>query len=82
LILLISAFRTAKVVPYYLRHPVAALPAPGRVGMSIRRTQTRSTVTGETYTTHRRVRSMRSGGKVRQVTVLNLGRHLAVAQAH
>jgi len=50
--------------------------------MSIRRTQTRSTVTGETYTTHRRVRSMRSGGKVRQVTVLNLGRHLAVAQAH
>jgi hypothetical protein len=50
--------------------------------MYIRRTQTRSTTTGESYTTYRLVRSMRTGDRVRQVTVLNLGRHFAVAQAH
>jgi hypothetical protein len=51
--------------------------------MFIRRTQTLNTATGETYFnfTHRLVRSERVGGKVRQVTVLDLGRHLAVAQA-
>jgi transposase len=48
--------------------------------MYIRRTQTRNTATGERYFTHRLVRSQRVGGKVRQVTVLNLGRHFAVAQ--
>jgi transposase len=49
--------------------------------MYIRRTQTRNTTTGERYFTHRLVRSQRVGGKVRQVTVLNLGRHFAVPQA-
>ena len=49
--------------------------------MYIRRTQTRNSATGERYFTHRLVRSQRVGGKVRQVTVLNLGRHFAVAQA-
>ena len=49
--------------------------------MYIRRTQTRNTTTGERYFTHRLVRSERLGGKVRQVTLLNLGRHFAVAQA-
>jgi len=48
--------------------------------MYIRRTQTRSTATGETYFTHRLVRSERHGRKVRAVTVLNLGRHFPVAQ--
>jgi transposase len=50
--------------------------------MYIRRTQTRNTATGERYFTHRLVRSERLGGKVRQVTLLNLGRHFPVAQAH
>lgn len=49
--------------------------------MYIRRTQTRNTSTGERYFTHRLVRSERVGGQVRQVTLLNLGRHFAVAQA-
>lgn len=49
--------------------------------MYIRRTQTRNTTTGERYFTHRLVRSQRSGGKVRQVTLLNLGRDFAVPQA-
>ena len=50
--------------------------------MYVRRTQTRSTATGETYFTHRLVRSERHGQKVRAVTVLNLGRHFPVAQEH
>lgn len=50
--------------------------------MDIRRTQTRNTTTGERYFTHRLVRSERVGGKVRQVTLLNLGRHFAVPQTH
>jgi hypothetical protein len=49
--------------------------------MYIRRTHTRNTATGERYYTHRLVRSQRVGGKVRQVTLLNLGRHFAVPQA-
>ena len=49
-------------------------------GMYIRRTQTRNGATGESYHTHRLVRSARVGGKVRQVTLLNLGRHFAVPQ--
>ena len=48
--------------------------------MFIRRTQTRSTSTGEAYFTHRLVRSERIGDKVRQRTLLNLGRHFDVAQ--
>jgi hypothetical protein len=50
--------------------------------MYVRRTQTRSTATGETYFTHRLVRSERYGKKVRAVTVLNLGRHFPVPQDH
>ena len=43
--------------------------------MYIRRTQTRSRDAGEPYFTHRLVRSERVGGRVKQVTLLNLGRH-------
>jgi hypothetical protein len=50
--------------------------------MYVRRTQTRSTATGETYFTHRLVRSERHGQKVRVVTVLNLGRHFPVPREH
>ncbi len=50
--------------------------------MYVRRTQTRSTATGETYFTHRLVRSERHGKKVRAVTVLNLGRHFPLPQDH
>ncbi|EAR21011.1 hypothetical protein NB231_07572 [Nitrococcus mobilis Nb-231] len=50
--------------------------------MFIRRTQTRSTATGESYVTYRLVRSEQRAGKVRQRTLLNLGRHFPVAQAH
>jgi len=46
--------------------------------MYIRRTQIRSSATGEHYTTYRLVCSERLGGKVRQRTLLNLGRHFAV----
>ena len=46
--------------------------------MSIRRTHTRNSATGERYHTHRLVRSTRVGGKVRQITLLNLGRHFAL----
>jgi len=48
--------------------------------MYIRRTQTRSNATGEHYFTYRLVRSERIDGKVKQVTLLNLGRHFAVDQ--
>lgn len=48
--------------------------------MFIRRTQTNSTANNEAYFTHRLVRGERIGGKVRQVTVLNLGRHFPVKQ--
>jgi len=46
--------------------------------MFIRRTQTRSTQAGETYFTHRLVRSVRTGASVRQQTLLNLGRHFEI----
>jgi hypothetical protein len=49
--------------------------------MYIRRTHTRNSATGERYHTHRLVRSTRVGGKVRQITLLNLGRHFAVPPA-
>ncbi|GAB6044263.1 hypothetical protein JCM17961_49480 [Endothiovibrio diazotrophicus] len=48
------------------------------MGMYIRRTRTRNTTTGEGYYTHRLVSSERVGGKVRQRTLLNLGRHFDV----
>ncbi len=43
-----------------------------------RRTHTSNSATGERYTTHRRVPSARLGGRVRQVTLLNLGRQFAL----
>jgi transposase len=50
--------------------------------MFIRRTQTRNTSSGESYFTHRLVRTERIGKKVKQLTLLNLGRHFDVDQAH
>ena len=50
------------------------------MGMYIRRTHTSNSATGETYSTHRLVQSERVGGRVRQLTLLNLGRHFAVPQ--
>jgi hypothetical protein len=49
--------------------------------MYIRRTQTRSNATGEHYFTYRLVRSERIADKVKQVTLLNLGRHFSVDQS-
>jgi hypothetical protein len=48
--------------------------------MYIRHTSTRSTATGENYLTHRLVESQRAGSRVRQVTLLNHGRHFEVDQ--
>ena len=45
--------------------------------MYVRRTKSRQTE-GGAYYTHRLVRSEREGGRVRQRTLLNLGRHFAV----
>jgi transposase len=47
--------------------------------MFIRQTKTRNMASGEAYTTYRLVRSERVGGKVRQITLLNLGRTFEVA---
>ena len=46
--------------------------------MFIRQTRTNNKATGEGYVTYRLVRSERIGGKVRQITVLNLGRHFPI----
>jgi len=46
--------------------------------MFVRRTQTRSLSSGQTYFTYRLVRSHRVSGKVRQQTLLNLGRHFSI----
>ncbi len=48
--------------------------------MFIRTTPTRNSTTGETYITHRLVESRRVGGKVRQVTLLNLGRQFPLVK--
>mgnify|MGYP000900557852 FL=1 len=48
--------------------------------MFIRRTRTNNQATGEGYFTYRLVRGERVGGKVRQITVLNLGRNFALKQ--
>jgi hypothetical protein len=48
--------------------------------MFIRTTASRNSAAGETYITHRLVESRRVGGKVRQVTLLNLGRHFKLAK--
>lgn len=50
--------------------------------MFIRQTRTASKVTGEAYFTFRLVRGERIGGRVRQITVLNLGRNFAIKQEH
>ncbi|MGQ0544919.1 MAG: hypothetical protein ACT4P3_06225, partial [Betaproteobacteria bacterium] len=44
-------------------------------GMYIRRVRTHNKSTGESYETHRLVRSERAGKRVRQLTLLNLGIH-------
>ena len=49
--------------------------------MFIRRTQTRRAKDGSAYVTHRLVRSERRAGKVRQRTLLNLGRHFEIESA-
>ena len=48
--------------------------------MFIRQTRTNNKATGEGYFTYRLVRTERIGGKVRQITVLNLGRHFPIKQ--
>ena len=48
--------------------------------MFIRRARTRNKSTGEAYFTHRLVASHRAGKQVRQVTLLNLGRHFDLPQ--
>ena len=50
--------------------------------MFIRRTQTRNRVDGLPYVTHRLVHSERVGGVVKQITVLNLGSHFDLPEAH
>jgi len=49
--------------------------------MFIRRSATRNTATGDSYFTYRLVRTERVARKVRQITLLNLGREFAVAQS-
>jgi transposase len=49
-------------------------------GMFIRRSPTRNKATGESYFTFRLVRTERVAGKVKQLTLLNLGRHFSVSQ--
>jgi len=48
--------------------------------MYIRQTKTSHAITGEAYTTFRLVASKRIGGKVRQQTLLNLGRNFTLQQ--
>jgi hypothetical protein len=49
--------------------------------MFIRRASTRNKATGEAYFTYRIVASRRAGKQVRQITLLNLGRHFDLPQA-
>ena len=48
--------------------------------MFIRRTQTSNSSTGDAYFTFRLVHGERRGGRVRQITLLNLGKHFAIKQ--
>ena len=48
--------------------------------MYIRQTRTNNKATGEAYFTFRLVRGERIGGKVRQITLLNLGRNFPIKQ--
>jgi transposase len=50
--------------------------------MFVRRTQTRSRLSGEPYFTHRLVRTERVGGRVKQITLLNLGRQFELPAEH
>ncbi|MDP1900018.1 MAG: IS1634 family transposase [Rubrivivax sp.] len=50
--------------------------------MFIRRTQTRNRASGEPYVTHRLVHSARVGSAIKQTTLLNLGSHFDLPQAH
>ena len=50
--------------------------------MFIRRTQTRNRISGEPYATYRLVHSARVGRVIKQTTVLNLGSHFDLPQAH
>ncbi len=49
--------------------------------MFIRRTQTRSRISGQPYATYRLVHSARVGNAIKQTTVLNLGSHFELPQA-
>ena len=49
--------------------------------MYIRRVTTRRTASGETYHSYRLVESRREGGRVRQIALLNLGRHFDLPEA-
>src|SRR5450756_425172 len=49
--------------------------------MFIRRTQTRNRTSGQPYTTHRLVQSVRVGHAVKQSTLLNLGSHFDLPQS-
>ena len=57
-------------------------PQTGVTPMFIRRTQTRGTDGGKSYFSYRLVRSERSGERVRQRTLLNLGSDFGVAPEH
>lgn len=48
--------------------------------MFIRQTRTNNKSTGEGYFTYRLVRGERIGGKVRQITIFNLGRNFSIKQ--
>ena len=50
--------------------------------MFIRRTQTRNRASGEPYVTYRLVHSTRVGSTIKQTTLLNLGSHFDLPQAH
>ena len=50
--------------------------------MFIRRTQTRSRACGDNYCTFRLVESTRVGNAIKQTTLLNLGSHFDLPQAH
>lgn len=50
--------------------------------MYIRRVATRRAASGDTYHSYRLVESRREGGRVRQVALLNLGRHFDLPEAH
>ena len=50
--------------------------------MYIRRVTTRRRTSGETYYSYRLVESRREGGRVRQIALLNLGRHFDLPEQH